>query len=118
MEGFQNLDLVLGHRLPECLYKIPAGAVSLIRSEHFIEHLTFEEGLALTRELTVILATVKTCKDDVHRNLHLIRQTTADLMMYAYPRLKNIEVRATDEEGKLFASFSAVMAELGKLDKE
>ncbi len=57
-------------------------------------------------------------KNEVHRNLHLIRQTTADLMQYAYPKLKAIEVRASDEDGKLFASFSAVMAELGKLDKE
>lgn len=64
------------------------------------------------------IAALMSAKNEVHRNLHLIRQTTADLMQYAYPKLKAITVQANDEDGKLFASFSAVMAELGKLDEK
>lgn len=54
-DGFENLDAVHGHMLPGYLSRYPNGCADLIFSEHFIEHLTWEDGLALAKECRRII---------------------------------------------------------------
>lgn len=57
-EGFENLDAVFGHHLPGYLSRYGNASFDLIFSEHFIEHLTWDEGLALAKECRRILRPV------------------------------------------------------------
>ena len=54
--GWDNLDAVFGHMLPGALSRYATGSVAEVFSEHFIEHLTWEQGLALMRECRRVLA--------------------------------------------------------------
>jgi predicted SAM-dependent methyltransferase len=54
-EGFQNLDAIFGHRLPDHLRTLQTASVDLVFSEHFIEHLEWGDAVALMRECRRIL---------------------------------------------------------------
>jgi predicted SAM-dependent methyltransferase len=54
-DGWQNLDAMYGDMLPGCLKRYADNSVDEIFSEHFIEHLTFEDALATLKECRRIL---------------------------------------------------------------
>lgn len=55
LEGYQNIDLVFGHRLPGYLRAFGDGTVDVIHSEHFLEHLLLDDAITLLKECRRII---------------------------------------------------------------
>lgn len=68
LEGWENFDLLYGHDLRKGI-PLPDNVVEYIWSEHFIEHLTLEEGTALLADAARVMkhcTTITISTPDLH----------------------------------------------------